>query len=98
MTHFFKENLLPLPMIQEEQYVGYWRKNGHLILVNCLQEACLGTVWLSTCINHEGHEKRKERNKSVKKIWGTRLATSKSDKYKKEKTSLNRSHIKKKLQ
>ena len=29
---------------QEEQVVSYWEKNGHLILVNCLREACPGTV------------------------------------------------------
>ena len=35
----------PLPLIQEEQVVVYWLKNGHLILLNCLWEACPGTVW-----------------------------------------------------
>ena len=24
------------------------KKNGHLILINCLQKACPGTVWLSS--------------------------------------------------
>ena len=27
-----------MPLIQEEQVVSYWRKNGHLILINCLWE------------------------------------------------------------
>ena len=35
-----------LPLIQEE-LVSYWQKNGHLILVNCLQEAFFVTLWLS---------------------------------------------------
>ena len=34
----------PLPLIQEEQVVSYLRKYGHLMLVNCLREACIGTV------------------------------------------------------
>ena len=37
---------LPVPLIQEELVFSYWQKNGHLILVNCLQEACPGSVWL----------------------------------------------------
>ena len=41
------KNNFPRPLIQEEQVVSYWRKNGPLILVNCLREACPGTVWLS---------------------------------------------------
>ena len=47
VRHIFIEIFSPLPLIQEEQVVSYWRKNGHLILVNCLWEACPGTVWLS---------------------------------------------------
>ena len=31
-------------LIQEEQYVSYRQKNGHLILVNCLRETCPGKV------------------------------------------------------
>ena len=27
-----------------------WLKNSHLILVNCLQEACPGTEWSSTTV------------------------------------------------
>ena len=42
-----EKNNFPLPLIQEELVVNYWRKNGHLILVNCLREACPGTVWVS---------------------------------------------------
>ena len=41
------KNNFTLPLIQEEQVVRYWRKNGHLILVNCLREACPGKVRLS---------------------------------------------------
>ena len=41
------KNNFPLPLIQEELGVSYRRKNGHLILVNCLREDCPGTVWLS---------------------------------------------------
>ena len=32
---------------QEQQVVSYWRKNGRLILIKCLSEACPGTVCLS---------------------------------------------------
>ena len=42
---FFRGNVFSLPLIQGEQV--NWRKNGHLILINCLREACPGTVWLS---------------------------------------------------
>ena len=35
---------IPLPLIQEELVVSYWRKNGNFILVNCTREACPGTV------------------------------------------------------
>ena len=45
-TFFRGKKKFPLPLIQEELVVSYWRKNGHLILANCLQEACRGTVWL----------------------------------------------------
>ena len=41
------KNNFPPPLIQEELVVSYWRKNGHLILVNCLRKACPGTGWLS---------------------------------------------------
>ena len=44
-AHSWKNNF-PLSLIQEELVVSYWRKNGYLILVNCLREACPGTVWL----------------------------------------------------
>ena len=44
---FSLKNNFPLPLIQEELVVSYWRKNGHLILVNCPQGACTGTEWLS---------------------------------------------------
>ena len=40
------KNNFPFPLIQEELVVSYWRKNGHLILVNCFREAWPGTVWL----------------------------------------------------
>ena len=36
---YFRGKSFPFPLIQEEQVVSYWRKNGHLILVNCFQEA-----------------------------------------------------------
>ena len=36
----------PLLMIEEEQVVSYWKKNGLSILVNCLREACPGTLLL----------------------------------------------------
>ena len=39
----------PLPLIQEELVVCYLGKIGHCILVNCLREACQGTVWLGNC-------------------------------------------------
>ena len=42
-----KENNFPLSLIQEEQDVSYWQKNGRFMLVNFLWEACPGTVWLS---------------------------------------------------
>ena len=45
-AHSITENNFSLPLIQEELVFSYWRKNGHLILVNCLLEACTGTVWL----------------------------------------------------
>ena len=38
--HLFLLNFFPLPLIQEEQVVSYWQKNGHLILVDCLWVAC----------------------------------------------------------
>ena len=41
---FFRGKNFPHPLIQEEQVVSYWPKNGHLIMVSCLWEACLGTV------------------------------------------------------
>ena len=48
VRQFFSwKNNLPLPLIQEEQVVSHWRKNGGLILVNCLRQACPGIVWLS---------------------------------------------------
>ena len=34
----------PILLIQEELVVSFWEKNGHEILVNCLWEACPGTV------------------------------------------------------
>ena len=40
------KNNFPHLLIQVELVVSYWQKNGHLILVNCLGEACPGTVWL----------------------------------------------------
>ena len=43
-AHSFMEKKLPLLLIQEEQVVSYWQKNGHFLLVNCLQEACPGAV------------------------------------------------------
>ena len=46
-AHSFVGSAFRHTLIQEEQVVRYWRKNGHLILVNCLYEASLGTVWLS---------------------------------------------------
>ena len=36
----FLWKIFPLPLIQEEQVVSYWQKNGHFILVNCHWEAC----------------------------------------------------------
>ena len=38
-TFFVCEKKIPLPLIQEEQVVSYWQKNGHLILVSYLCEA-----------------------------------------------------------
>ena len=46
-VHSHDKHSFPLPLIQEEQVVSYWQKNGHLILVYCLREACPGTVWIS---------------------------------------------------
>ena len=46
---FFREKTnFPLPLNQEELVASYWRQNRQLILVNCLREACPGTVWSST--------------------------------------------------
>ena len=36
-----------LGVIQKEQVVSYWPKNGHIILVNYIGEASPGTVWLN---------------------------------------------------
>ena len=47
LEHSFMENNFPLLLLQEELIFSSLRKNGHLILVNCLREACPGTVWLS---------------------------------------------------
>ena len=41
------ESFCPLLLIQEKQVVRLWRKNRQLILVNCIQEACPGTMWFS---------------------------------------------------
>ena len=41
---FFRQTKFPLPLIQDDQVVGYCQKNGQLILVNCLKEAYPGTV------------------------------------------------------
>ena len=45
-AHSFVEKI-PLLLIQKEQVVSNWLKNGHSIRVNCLLETCPGTVWLS---------------------------------------------------
>ena len=37
----------PLPLNQDELVVTYYRNNGQQILLNCLRDACPGTVWLS---------------------------------------------------
>ena len=39
--------LMALFLVQKELVVSYWQKNGHLILVNCLREACPRTLLLS---------------------------------------------------
>ena len=44
---FSRVKHFPLSLIQAEQDVSYWLKNVQLILVNCLREACPGTLWLS---------------------------------------------------
>ena len=38
-----------LPLIQEELVVSNWRKNGHLILVNCIREAASGRLAQELC-------------------------------------------------
>ena len=44
-SSFFCGDFLPFLLIQEEEIVSYLGKNWHLmILVNCLREACIGTV------------------------------------------------------
>ena len=37
---FFYGKQIPLPVVR------YWRKNGPFLLVNCLREACPGTMQL----------------------------------------------------
>ena len=41
--HILSCNFFPLFMIQEEQSVSNWHKNGHL-MVNFFRKACPGTV------------------------------------------------------
>ena len=58
-----------LPLIQEE-LVSYWQNNGHLILVNCFQEAFFVTLWLSydrlntTSSVYHGHKVSNQQNKN----------------------------------
>ena len=44
LWHILSGKFFPLPLIQEEQVVSYWQKNGHSILVNACgrlaQEQC----------------------------------------------------------
>ena len=38
---FYREDLLPLPLVQDEQVVSYYiLTTWTLILINCLKEAC----------------------------------------------------------
>ena len=48
------ENSFPLPLIQKEHVVRYWRKNGHLMLVNCLQ-ATNHPNMISVCYRNTKH-------------------------------------------